>query len=121
GGFARGKKVGLLGKKIGRNLCGARGGGLRPAKLPRAGAGPAPAPVFPCAPKKGPPRRPTPRAPPPEPPGAHPPPPVSPRRERPRGRRAAEQRDELAALHSITSSARASRLSGTVSPSALAV
>src|SRR5262249_38979988 len=30
-------------------------------------------------------------------------------RERPRGRRAAEQRDELAALHSITSSARASR------------
>src|SRR5262245_38229866 len=42
------------------------------------------------------------------------------RRERPR-RRAAEQRDERAALHSITSSARASRLSGKVSPSALAV
>src|SRR5262249_16247759 len=43
--------------------------------------------------------------------------------ERPRSRRAAEQRDELAALHahSITSSARASRLSGKVSPSALAV
>src|SRR5262249_40431618 len=30
------------------------------------------------------------------------------RRERPRGRRPTEQRDELAALHSITSSARAS-------------
>src|SRR5262245_43638864 len=43
------------------------------------------------------------------------------RRERPRGRRAAEQRDELAASHSITSSARASRLSGTVRPSAFAV
>src|SRR5262249_47553108 len=42
------------------------------------------------------------------------------RRERPRGR-AAEQRDELAAAHSITSSARASKLSGTVRPSALAV
>src|SRR5262249_47454083 len=42
------------------------------------------------------------------------------RRERPSSR-AAEQRDELAAFHSITSSARASRLSGTVSPSALAV
>src|SRR5262249_9497989 len=43
-------------------------------------------------------------------------------RERPRVR-AADQRDELAALHahSITSSARASRLSGKVSPSALAV
>src|SRR5262249_42499869 len=35
------------------------------------------------------------------------------RRERPR-RRAAEQRDELAALHSITSSARASSVGGTV-------
>ena len=35
------------------------------------------------------------------------------RRKRPR-RRAAEQRDELAAFHSITSSARASRLSGKV-------
>src|SRR5215831_15197896 len=43
------------------------------------------------------------------------------RRERPRRRSAAEQRDELAALHSITSSAVASSLSGTVSPSALAV
>src|SRR5262249_59522027 len=43
------------------------------------------------------------------------------RRERPRCR-AAEQRDELAALHhSMTSSARASRLSGTVRPSAFAV
>src|SRR5262249_40111800 len=42
------------------------------------------------------------------------------RRERP-GRRAAEQRDEVAAFHhSITSSARASRLSGTVRPSAFA-
>src|SRR5262245_7291929 len=35
--------------------------------------------------------------------------------------RAAEQRDELAPLHSITSSARASRLSGTLRPSAFAV
>ena len=43
------------------------------------------------------------------------------RRERPRGRRAAEQRDELAPLHSITSSARASRVGGTSRPSALAV
>src|SRR5262249_22710306 len=43
------------------------------------------------------------------------------RRERPRGGRATEQRDELAALHSITSSARASRLSATVRPSAFAV
>src|SRR6516164_7141742 len=34
------------------------------------------------------------------------------RRERPRGRRAADERDELAALHSITSSAMASSLSG---------
>src|SRR5262249_2346846 len=41
-------------------------------------------------------------------------------RERPR-RRAAEQRNELAALHSITSSARASREGGTSRPSALAV
>ncbi len=41
-------------------------------------------------------------------------------RERPR-RRAAEQRDELASFHSITSSARASRVSGTVRPNALAV
>ena len=36
------------------------------------------------------------------------------RRERPRRRRAAEQRDELAPLHSITSSARASSVGGTV-------
>ena len=43
------------------------------------------------------------------------------RRERPRGRRAADERDELAPLHSITSSAMASTRSGTVSPSAFAV
>src|SRR6516162_5938962 len=43
------------------------------------------------------------------------------RRERPRRRRAADERDELAPPHSITSSARASRLSGTVRPSAFAV
>src|SRR5262249_47705842 len=47
------------------------------------------------------------------------------RRQRPRRRRAAEQRDELAALHrcnhSITSSARASSVGGTSRPSALAV
>src|SRR5262249_41499908 len=42
------------------------------------------------------------------------------RRERPRGR-AAEQRDELAPSHSITSSARASRVAGTFRPRALAV
>src|SRR6516164_5806908 len=42
------------------------------------------------------------------------------RRERPRGR-AAEQRDELAPLHSITSSARASTVAGMSRPSALAV
>src|SRR5262249_28039592 len=42
------------------------------------------------------------------------------RRERPR-RRAAEKRDELAPVHSITSSARASGVGGTWSPSALAV
>src|SRR5262249_4940122 len=42
------------------------------------------------------------------------------RRERPR-RRAAQQRDKLAPSHSITSSASVSRLSGMVSPSALAV
>src|SRR5262249_51520890 len=42
------------------------------------------------------------------------------RRERPR-RRAAEQRDELAALHSITPSARASNCAGTSIPSAFAV
>src|SRR5262245_41521151 len=44
------------------------------------------------------------------------------RRHRPRRSRAAEQRDELAAsAHSITSSARASSVGGTVRPSALAV
>src|SRR5262249_34602844 len=43
------------------------------------------------------------------------------RRERPRCCRAAEQRDELAPPHSITSSARASSVGGTVRPSALAV
>src|SRR5262249_23752228 len=46
---------------------------------------------------------------------------LRPRRERPRGRRAADKRDELAPLHSITSSAIASSLSGMVRPSALAV
>ena len=35
------------------------------------------------------------------------------------GRRAAEQRDELAPFHSITSSARASSVGGTVRPSIL--
>ena len=48
-------------------------------------------------------------------------PPVRTRRERPRDRCTAEQRDELAPIHSITSSASASSLSGTVRPSALAV
>src|SRR5262249_52275789 len=43
------------------------------------------------------------------------------RRERPTGRRAAEQRDELAAPHSITSSVRASTGIGISRPSALAV
>ena len=43
------------------------------------------------------------------------------RRERPRGCRAAEQRDEVAALHSITSSASESRLSEILTPSAFAV
>src|SRR5262249_2193303 len=43
------------------------------------------------------------------------------RRERPRRRRAAEQRDELAAPHSMTSSASVSRLAGISMPSALAV
>src|SRR5262245_40617272 len=47
---------------------------------------------------------------------------LRPRRERPCGRRAAEQRDELAPPHhSITSSARASSVGGTSTPSALAV
>src|SRR5262245_40070410 len=43
------------------------------------------------------------------------------RRERPRGHRAAEQRYECAAVHSITSSAATSRPGGTVRPSAFAV
>ena len=43
------------------------------------------------------------------------------RRERPRCCRAAEQRDELAALHSITSSAMASSDGGTVRPNMRAV
>src|SRR5262249_53506251 len=43
------------------------------------------------------------------------------RRQRPRCRRAPEQRDELAAPHSITSSARASTVVGTSRPSVLAV
>src|SRR5262245_49576560 len=43
------------------------------------------------------------------------------RRDRPRGRGAAEQSDELAPLHSITSSARPSRMIGKVSPSVFAV
>src|SRR5262249_48843873 len=43
------------------------------------------------------------------------------RRERPRDRRAAEQRDELAPFHSITSSTLASSCGGTSMPSALAV
>src|SRR4051794_4220236 len=42
-------------------------------------------------------------------------------RERPRSRRAAEQRDELAPPHSMTSSARASSEGGTSNPRALAV
>jgi methylphosphotriester-DNA--protein-cysteine methyltransferase len=43
------------------------------------------------------------------------------RRDRPCNRCAAEQRDESAALHSITSSARASSIGGTVRPRAFAV
>jgi hypothetical protein len=43
------------------------------------------------------------------------------RRERPCDRRAAEKRDEIASLHSITSSASASTLSDTLRPSAFAV
>src|SRR5262249_32233101 len=43
------------------------------------------------------------------------------RRERPRRRRAAKKRDERAAFHSITSSALACNVSGTVRPSAFAV
>src|SRR5262249_4993095 len=43
------------------------------------------------------------------------------RRERPRGCRPAEQRDELASFHSITSSAVICMINGTVRPSAFAV
>ena len=43
------------------------------------------------------------------------------RRQRPRGRRAAKQRDELASFHSITSSAMASSAGGNVRSRALAV
>src|SRR5262249_49134950 len=46
---------------------------------------------------------------------------LRPRRERPCTRRAAEQRDERAASHSITSSARASSVGGTSRPIALGV
>src|SRR5262249_46826064 len=46
---------------------------------------------------------------------------LRPRRDRPRCRGAAEQRDELATPHSITSSARNRNDSGIVRPSALAV
>src|SRR6476619_3664454 len=42
-------------------------------------------------------------------------------RKRPRSRRAAEQRYELPPLHSTISSARASKVGGTMRPSALAV
>jgi hypothetical protein len=44
--------------------------------------------------------------------------PLRARRERPRSRRTTKQRDERAPLHSITSSARASSLSGIVTPRA---
>jgi hypothetical protein len=47
--------------------------------------------------------------------------PLPPRRKRPRGYRAAEKRDELAPSHSITSSAAACSVRGTVRPSACAV
>ena len=46
---------------------------------------------------------------------------LPPRRERPCRRRATEKRDELASLHSITVSARASSVGGTVMSSVLAV
>src|SRR5262249_59725651 len=46
---------------------------------------------------------------------------LRPRRERPRGRCAAEERDEVATSHSITSSARPDSGSGRLMPSALAV
>jgi hypothetical protein len=46
---------------------------------------------------------------------------LRPRRERPSRRGTAEKRDELASDHSITSSARASKVGGTSRPSAFAV
>src|SRR5262245_44302363 len=46
---------------------------------------------------------------------------LRPRREWPYHHRLAKQRDELAPVHSITSSARASSVGGTARPSALAV
>ena len=46
---------------------------------------------------------------------------LCPRHERPHCCRATQQRDELAAFHSITSSARASSVGGTSKPSAFAV
>src|SRR6516225_3786878 len=46
---------------------------------------------------------------------------LRPRRQRPSGRRAAEKGDELAPLHSITSSTRASSIGGISMPSPLAV
>src|SRR5262249_33462850 len=46
---------------------------------------------------------------------------LRPRRQRPRRRRATEQRDELAPPHSITSSARARSVAGISRPSAFAV
>src|SRR5262245_14314919 len=46
---------------------------------------------------------------------------LRPRRERPRRRRAADEGDELAAVHSIASSTLASSCGGTSMPSALAV
>src|SRR5262245_13139014 len=46
---------------------------------------------------------------------------LRPRSERPRRHGAAKQCDELSAVHSITSSARASSVGGTSRPSALAV
>src|SRR5262249_48698409 len=47
--------------------------------------------------------------------------PLPPRRERPRRYCGAEQRDEVAAVHWITSAARASNIAGTSMPSAFAV
>jgi hypothetical protein len=46
---------------------------------------------------------------------------LRPRRERPRSRRTAEKRDELASFHSITSSARTRSVGGTSKPRTFAV